>query len=276
LIVFDVMKFNVRHLFVLLAALLVVGCSGVTTGDSDGSGTDGSPGSVNVVDEGPPTPEAVIPEIPYPILPEDLNDFPLPPGTILVYADEGTVGSVSWETTTPTAAVTTLYEESTGKWKFKRSLTLLTHTTYKVFRSSKQVGALTISRGNSPVVLALSRDPAYASAGAPTVIIPLPPGATLPPPTSLPTELDSYLIPANATALYAVTDGATVYASWTSTLSLAMVIEAYKSQLNAASVPFLESSGAGGITTLELSNTIVVFGPLPNGCRIALQSAVTP
>jgi hypothetical protein len=223
-----------------------------------------------------PTPQAFIPSSSQPVLPADLEVFPVPSSSRLIYADGGSVGNVQWEVSATSDEVNDFYREARGDWTFSSSLQLLSQSVWMISKDRVTFGVLTISSETPVTVISLDRGPDYRFLESPTFVVPVPSGASFDPPATLPDALPEYLVPPQTTALYVVDDGTVVYASWTSDLSVAEAIAAFTSQLTLASQVFSVDTGGGGLVTVRTGSAVMYFAPLQSGCRIGLEAKVTP
>lgn len=245
-----------------LASLLVLtGCSG-----------NSSPAAI-AEPTSPPPPSL---DFPVAVLPDDLADFPLPPGTTLSGSDIGATDSAYWNSTSDFPSSVAYYATGThGSWTFTRLVGLLNTADFTAKRDGVTFGQLAIASG-TPVHISLRRGAAsLPSTGASS---PLPTATPLnfPPPSAVPTGLSKALQPTGgATYVGGTAIGGFIYAIWESTKSIATVVGEYKAQLAAANVAFEISTTPSG-TGFVLKDARIIIIPITTGSRISIQAQGAP
>ena len=224
----------------------------------------------------PTAPPPPVLEYPVPVLPDDLADFPLPPGTSLAGSDLGSSDSAYWDTTTDFKAATAFYEDlPPGKWTFVRVIGLLNTADFTVQRDGTTIGQLAVASG-SPVHISLRRGVASLPSAAPGTPLPVETPLSFPSPSAIPSELSAELQPSgSATYVGGTTIGDFVYAIWESGQSVAAVVSAYETQLKAANRPFEISTTPSG-TGFVLDTARIAIIPITTGSRITVQATVAP
>lgn len=206
-------------------------------------------------------------------VPLELNEFPIPVGSTLVFVEFDVPGTVRWASGLSLRPTIEFYEnEHAEGWAFQRTVGLLNEAIYIVSKDGVPQGELVVFSEQDPQI-ALNRMLVDDEVAPIATLEPVSINSLPTPAPTLTSGLPPYLEFLGATLLYSETDGQYLYVSWLVDQPLIPLVQAFEEQLTRAGVAYEKELEGDVYAFFTLEGAVIALGTSADGTtRVALQA----